>query len=82
MITYAMTKQGMKLRLGHKIRSVAPLNCCSCLKREFMHTENPVLSSHLKIDITKVLKTNSNLMEVESIAECSFGAFGSTFDLH
>ena len=36
----------------------------------------------LKIDKTKVLKTNGSLMKVESIAECSLGAFCNTFDLH
>ena len=30
-----------------------------------------VLSSHSKIDKTKLLKTNGSLMKVESIAECS-----------
>ena len=29
----------------------------------------PVLSGHTKIDKTKVLKTNGNLMKVESIAD-------------
>ena len=33
-------------------------------------------------DKTKVVKTNSSLMKVESIAECSLGAFCNTFDLH
>ena len=42
----------------------------------------PVLSAHSKVDQTKVLKTNGSLMEVESIAECSLGAFYNTFDLH
>ena len=42
----------------------------------------PVLSSHSKIDKTNVLKTNGTLMKVESIAECSLGAFCNTFDLH
>ena len=41
-----------------------------------------VLNGHSKIDKTKVLKTNCSLMKVESIAECSLGAFGNTFDLH
>ena len=36
----------------------------------------------LKIHKTKVLKTNGNLMKVDSIAECSLGAFCNTFDLH
>ena len=41
-----------------------------------------VLSGHLKIDKTKILKTKSSLMKVESIAECSLGAFCNTFNLH
>ena len=45
-------------------------------------TVKPVLSSHSKIDKTKVLKTNGSLMKVDSIAECSLGAFCNTFDLH
>ena len=35
----------------------------------------------LKIDKTKVLKTNDRLMKVKSIAECSKRAFCNTFDL-
>ena len=35
-----------------------------------------------KIYKTMVLKTNGSLMKVESIAECSLGAFCKTFDLH
>ena len=31
----------------------------------------PVLSRHSKIDKTKILMTNGNLMQVKSIAECS-----------
>ena len=41
-----------------------------------------VLSGHSKIDKTKVVKTNGSLMKVESIAECSLGAFCNTFYLH
>ena len=37
----------------------------------FLHTVKPVLSSHSKIDKTKVLMANGRLMKVESIAECS-----------
>ena len=40
-------------------------------------TIKPVISGHSKID-----KTNGSLMKVESIAECSLGAFCNTFDLH
>ena len=47
-----------------------------------VYTVKPVLSGHSKIDKTKVLKTNGSLMKVESIAECSLGAFCNTFDLH
>ena len=36
----------------------------------------------LKKDKTKVLKTGGSLVQVESIAECSTGAFCNTFDLH
>ena len=39
----------------------------------------PVLRDHSKIDKTKVLKTNSSLIKVKSIAECSKRA---NFDLH
>ena len=40
------------------------------------------LKRPLKIDKTKILMTDGSLMKVESIAECSFGAFCNTFDLH
>ena len=40
------------------------------------------LEQPLKKDKTKVLKTNGSLMKVESIAECSHGAFCNTFDLY
>ena len=40
------------------------------------------LSGHSKIDKTKVLKTDDNLMQVKNIAECSLGAFCNAFDLH
>ena len=46
------------------------------------YTVKPVLSRHSKINKTKVFKTNSSLMKVESIAECSLGAFCNTFDWH
>ena len=45
-------------------------------------TVKPVLSGHSKIDKIKVLKTNGRLMELQSIAECSLGAFCNTFHLH
>ena len=47
-----------------------------------LYTVKPVLSGHSKIDKTMVSKKNSSLMKVESNAECSLGAFRSTFDLH
>ena len=49
---------------------------------ELGYSVKTVLGSHLKIDKTKVLKTNGSLMKVKSIAECSHGAFCNTFDLH
>ena len=45
-------------------------------------TVKPVLRGLSKIGKTTVLKTNGSLMKVESIAECSLGAFCNTFDLH
>ena len=37
----------------------------------YISTVKPVLSGHSKQDKTKMLMTNSSLMDVESIAECS-----------
>ena len=51
------------------------IRSCTC-------TVKSVLSGHTKIDKTKVLKTSGSLMKVESIAECSLGAFCNTSDLH
>ena len=45
-------------------------------------TVDPVLGGHSNIDTAQVLKTNDSLMKVDSIAECSLGAFCNTFDLH
>ena len=45
-------------------------------------TVKHVLSSHSKINKTKVLKTNESLMRVKSILECSLGAFCNPFDTH
>ena len=50
---------------------------------KLVSTVKPVLSSHLKIDKTKVLKPCGSSMQVESIAECSpLGAFCNICDLH
>ena len=46
------------------------------------YTVKPVKNGHSKIDKTKILTTNDSLIKVESIAECSLGAFCNTFDLH
>ena len=40
------------------------------------------LKRSLKIDKSKVLKEDGSFMQVESIAECSLGAFCNTFDPH
>ena len=42
----------------------------TCLKRPLKNRQK------------KILTTNGSLMKVESIAECSLGAFCNTFDLH
>ena len=52
------------------------------IKSRGFNTVKPVLSGHSKIDKTKVLKTMGSLMKVESIAECSLGAFCNTFYLN
>ena len=49
----------------------------------FLKNEN--FSSKIKrskITDYAALKTNGSLMKVESIAECSLGAFCNVFDLH
>ena len=51
-------------------------------KEHVLYTVNPVLSRHSKKDKMKVLMEKCILMKVASIAECSFGAFCNTFDLH
>ena len=45
-------------------------------------TAKPVLSSHSKIDKTRILMTNGSLMKVESIGECSPWNILNAFDLH
>ena len=40
-----------------------------------MNTVKSVLSGHSTLDKTRILKTNGSLMKVESIAECSLGAY-------
>ena len=43
----------------------------------------PVLSSHSKVDKTKVLKTNGSLIKVEKkLQNAPLGAFYNTFDLY
>ena len=52
------------------------------LSCRIQRTVKPVLSGHSTIDKTKVLKAGGSLLQVDSIAECSTGAFCNTFDLH
>ena len=47
-----------------------------------LYTVNRSKMATQKKDKTKILTTNGSLMKVESIAECSLGAFCNTFDLH
>ena len=47
-----------------------------------MNYSKTCLKQPLKIDKTEFLKTNVSLMKVESIAECSLGAFCKTSHLH
>ena len=48
-------------------------NCHNCIHKNLSKATTP------KIDKTKILKTNGSLMKVESIAECSLGAFCNIF---
>ena len=57
------------------LQHVSHTRCKSCK----MYTVKPGLSGHSKMDKTKVSKTDGSLMQVKSIAECSFGAFCNTF---
>ena len=65
-----------------------PNQCILCMSQHMTgnykvtSTVKPVLCDHSKIDKTNVLKIDYRLMKVESIAECSHGAFCNTFDLH
>ena len=43
---------------------------------DLLHTVKSVLSSHSKIDKTKVLKTNGSLMKVKSIADLHLAIIG------
>ena len=62
-------------------RSLMQYTCKSKGKQlSIASTVKPVLSSHSKMDKTKVFKTKGSLMKVESTAECSLGAFCNTFD--
>ena len=67
----------LEMQLGG-LRRIGRCQLFNCFK----NTVKPVLSGYSKIDKTKVLKINDSLMKVESIAECSLGAFCNTFDLH
>ena len=67
------------------ISSFQMYNFCTLVTFEhyqWVFTAKSVLSGHSKIDKTKGLKTIGSLMKIESIAECSLGAFCNTFDLH
>ena len=50
-------------------------------ERRYTLTKTCLKRSH-KNRQTKILKTNGSLMKVESIEECSLGAFCNTFDMH
>ena len=49
-------------------------------RKKSAHTVKPVLSDHSKKD--KDLRADGSFLQVESVAECSLGAFSNTFDLH
>ena len=57
----------------------APLYCITARADTYIKT---CLISHAQKDHKSVFKTNYRLMQAKSIAECSFGAFCNTLDLH
>ena len=71
--TAACLTSAVNEKYKFKVIFLQTLNSC---------TVDPVLNGHSKIDKTKVLKTNGSLMKVQSIAECSLGAFCNTFGFH
>ena len=94
---YTVTAEKMKMTLLSNLRSVkddAWTRICtvssdqslSCSHEHSMVADGtsvkPVLSGHSKIDQTKALKTDGSLIQVESIAECSRGAFCNTLEMH
>ena len=60
-----------------------PIQCYIkvCYKENLLYSKTCV-KQPLKKAQTNILMINGSLMEVESIAECSLGAFCNTFDLH
>ena len=93
----AYTKYGCRWRLRPKFRPLALLNMSAwmsdrsiyahAIRSEISHvrpgyTVKPVLSSHSKIDKTKIFKTNVSLMRLKVLQNAPFGAFCNTFDLH
>ena len=62
------------------------MSACVLYRESYMSTcvlySKTCLKRPLKIDKIKILMTDGSLMKVESIAECSLGAFCNTFDLH
>ena len=60
-VVYTQSHVNVLKSLFHKILAFVFPTC----------TANPVLSSHFKIDKTKVLMKNGSLMQVKNIAECS-----------
>ena len=65
-VIYEESSYGMQVSTFLKERYVGTVHF------KCMSTVKPVLSGHSKKDKTKVLKTNSSLMKVESIAEFSW----------
>ena len=68
-----------KILEARGISAFWPIHLDSKMNVSPKYTIKPVLNGHSKIDKTKILMTNGNIMKVESIAECSFC---TTFELH
>ena len=73
--------QTVHLMAGATIH-VLTMQLCDCVVTT-VSTVKHFLNGHSIIDKTKIFMTNSSLLKVQNIVECSpFGAFRNTFDLH
>ena len=76
-----MARRDLPVNLHLELLSTEVSSDCSHCNTSLKYSRT-CLKWPLKNRQNKDLKTNGSLMKVESIAECSLGAFCNTFDLH